>query len=414
MTLSKEYNDVEKNKESLTIARMTFLHHLQFFITTNGRMEILLPFFKNDTALYSIAVNNAIRTSYVLSIILNPLMLELSKIFGRLNIINFGVYYRTATKLLVSLFPTGNIELLTAYANAPGEQTINSFSVYLSDIYKGDATKLAAAQAQKNAYTFAGLIIGPLLGGFLVRQNVRLPYLFAGMCGLGEMYLSNQLKEYVPKEDRMTFGDIDYSKINPFGFIKLFLSGGKMAALSFMHICSHISGPRGYGIMEDLLRTEWYGNTFSIMDRSYIKSFSSVLLVVGYANGGRLVKAFGGASKLFFTSSLILILQRLYQWLFSKTLFMDYLFQIINLSKPLSDVGSNVMLRQEAKRQNVKPAELEVMLGNMEEITSVFCYPAWAMVYAYCLRSNDVRRWYGALAFITSVQYVLGTYANSS
>ena len=76
------------------------------------------------------------------------------------------------------------------------------------------------------------------------------------------------------------------------------------------------------------------------------------------------------------------------------------------------------MLRQEAKRQkNVKPAELEVMLGkqrNMEEITSVFCYPAWAMVYAYCLRSNDVRRWYGALAFITSVQYVLGTYANSS
>ena len=54
------------------------------------------------------------------------------------------------------------------------------------------------------------------------------------------------------------------------------------------------------------------------------------------------------------------------------------------------------------------------MLGNMEEITSVFCYPAWAMVYAYCLRSNDVRRWYGALAFITSVQYVLGTYANSS
>ena len=86
----------------------------------------------------------------------------------------------------------------------------------------------------------------------------------------------------------------------------------------------------------------------------------------------------------------------------------------ISLSKPLSDVGSNVMLRQEAKRQNVKPAELEVMLGNMEEITSVFCYPAWAMVYAYCLRSNDVRRWYGALAFITSVQYVLGTYANSS
>ena len=73
------------------------------------------------------------------------------------------------------------------------------------------------------------------------------------------------------------------------------------------------------------------------------------------------------------------------------------------------------LVRQEAKRQkNVKPAELEVMLGNMEEITSVFCYPAWAMVYAYCLRSNDVRRWYGALAFITSVQYVLGTYANSS
>ena len=137
MTSSKEDIDVEKNKESLTIARMTFLHHLQFFITTNGRMEILLPFFKNDTALYSIAVNNAIRTSYVLSIILNPLMLELSKIFGRLNIINFGIYYRTATKLLVSLFPTGNIELLTAYANAPGEQTINSFSVYLSDIYKG-------------------------------------------------------------------------------------------------------------------------------------------------------------------------------------------------------------------------------------------------------------------------------------
>ena len=57
------------------------------------------------------------------------------------------------------------------------------------------------------------------------------------------------------------------------------------------------------------------------MDRSYIKSFSSVLLVVGYANGGRLVKAFGGASKLFFTSSLILILQRLYQWLFSDILF---------------------------------------------------------------------------------------------
>lgn len=415
----KQDDPLYKTKQARNVATMVFLHLLQNFITMPVRMEILMPYFNYDTARYSTVLNRSLLGTYLMSLILNPLMLELSNIYGRLPVIQFGMYYSIILKAFSLINPSGNMQILTSFLSAPGMVTLNSFNVYMSDLYKSstnnskeqadiDSKQIAVAQSQVMAYKFIGLVVGPVVGGYLSKRNVRLPYVAAIVAGLIEIYLGQGLNEYMPIEKRKK--QIDYHNLNPLKFLKLFLSGGKLISLSIMHVLYLITNPRGYGTTEDLVRTVSYGSVnFDVMQRSYLKSFSSFVSVLGYGFGGKILKQIGVA-KMFITSSYTLILQRLYQWLYCKSVSIDYILNVINVSKPLTDVSSNVMLRQEAREQGIKPDELEIMLGNLEEMSLVFSYPCWAIVYGWCLRSGDVRRFYGILAGLHVLQNILGLY----
>ena len=89
----KQDNPLYKTKQARNVATMVFLHLLQNFITMPVRMEILMPYFNYDTARYSTVLNRSLLGTYLMSLILNPLMLELSNIYGRLPVIQFGMYY---------------------------------------------------------------------------------------------------------------------------------------------------------------------------------------------------------------------------------------------------------------------------------------------------------------------------------
>ena len=93
-----------------------------------------------------------------------------------------------------------------------------------------------------------------------------------------------------------------------------------------MHVLYLITNPRGYGTTEDLVRTVSYGSgKFDVMQR-YLKSFLSFVSVLGYGFGGKILKQIGVA-KMFITSSYTLILQRLYQWLYCKSVSIGLYFK---------------------------------------------------------------------------------------
>ena len=169
----KQDNPLYKTKQARNVATMVFLHLLQNFITMPVRMEILMPYFNYDTARYSTVLNRSLLGTYLMSLILNPLMLELSNIYGRLPVIQFGMYYSIILKAFSLINPSGNMQILTSFLSAPGMVTLNSFNVYISDLYKSstnnskeqadiDSKQIAVAQSQVMAYKFIGLVVGPL------------------------------------------------------------------------------------------------------------------------------------------------------------------------------------------------------------------------------------------------------------
>ena len=64
----------------------------------------------------------------------------------------------------------------------------------------------------------------------------------------------------------------------------------------------------------------------------------------------------------------------------------DYILNVINVSKPLTDVSSNVMLRQEAREQGIKPDELEKIIDyamqemGLDEIDEAIGLPTVAVL----------------------------------
>ena len=153
----------------------------------------------------------------VMQFLCMPLLGALSDRYGRRPVLLLSIF-GLGVSLLVQAFATSLVTLLLIRILSGG--TAASFSVanaYIADITAPE--KRGAAYGKLGAAFGLGFIFGPMLGGLLGGQDVRLPFFFAsGLALLNWLYGYFVLPESLPLEKRST--SVSLLRANPLSALK--------------------------------------------------------------------------------------------------------------------------------------------------------------------------------------------------
>lgn len=169
--------------------------------------------------------------------IASPVIGSLSDRYGRRPVILFSCVGLAADYVLMALAP--NLWWLIVGRIIAGV-TSSSFTTafaYMADITPPE--ERARGYGLICAAFSAGLIIGPLVGGFLGEISLRLPFWFAaGISGVAFLWGLLILPESLPVVSRMAFS---WRRASPFGAMKLLSSQPELSGLAAINFLLHFA-----------------------------------------------------------------------------------------------------------------------------------------------------------------------------
>lgn len=142
-----------------------------------------------------------------------PILGSLSDRFGRRPVILISLLGSAIDYLAQALAPTVAILFITRAINGISGANITACNAYIADVTPPD--KRAAAFGMMGAAFGLGFVIGPLMGGFLGKIDIHLPfYVAAGLTAVNWLYGYFVLPESLPPERRRPFS---FGRANPLG-----------------------------------------------------------------------------------------------------------------------------------------------------------------------------------------------------
>ena len=405
--LNSEEVALSKNAKQIKILKIIeSLNLFQMFVTFPAKMEILLPYVNGNTNLYQLYNSRSMTFASAFSMISNPLLAQLSNIFGRKQMIHYTSCYAFLSRCIPGIFPTGPAILVLAAISGAANTSMYSTTM-IGDIMKGDPKKIANLQAELLGVRAIVFVFGPVLGAVLAKNyGIRSVFALSSIISASQIYLTTFLKETLSEKMRMS--RIDYSKIVPWNFLKLMFASTKSFITCILYMVTKATDGRAIGQIGTLVRTEQYDtNTFGIMERSYIAAYQTFCMIPGYMFA-RKIFATMSVFNTFLVGHIVLIVQKYVQSILM-TLRMDYFIMTLAVAKPIADVSVINMLRKCGKQCGFGIAELEGMISNLEETSYALAAPFWAMIYSNALQhSNDSRLFHRGVYILLLIQIGMG------
>ncbi len=154
----------------------------------------------------------------VMQFAMSPIQGMLSDRYGRRPVLLISIMGLTLDYLMMALAPTLGWLFVGRIINGITSASFSTAGAYIADVSKPE--ERAKNFGLIGSAFGIGFIIGPALGGFLGRHDLRLPfYVSAGLGALNWIYGYFLLPESLPPERRLK--RFDWGKANPVGSLRL-------------------------------------------------------------------------------------------------------------------------------------------------------------------------------------------------
>lgn len=363
-----------------------------------------LRHYEGDTTLVTSLESRSMAVMGASAFLISPVCSAMIDSFGCKAMMLFAALWSLGLRATEMLLPTTKVLSATTALAAVSASSQQAMMTSVGDLYPGDSAGAGAALAVMTPTRELGVLFGSLFGGPLAARSLRMAVSASGLFAMAQVAVISQIVEKAPKKQRKPLTSEGILKaVNPFGFLRLFCNGPRLAMIATAYFCQAATEKMFLSSFLSMVFMERFG--WDAVHRSRYFTLASAMTLPGCLVARRLLLKLGARGALLFSAGMAALDNLLGSQAGSGR--QQAAIALLSLLQGAAQPASSVLMLEAGTAAGMSQAEIWGGITSLMQAAIFVAPAAWARWYGYCVRAKSHQRFFTAVAAARVLQFSL-------